>query len=213
MIARRHFLQAAMATTALFGSGSWSRLAAQQSLSQDALIGSSNFGNVTLIHVTDLHAQTQPIYFREPEFNLGVGEAQGLPPHIVGAEFRAAFGIQEGTALDYALTYSDFEALARGYGRMGGLDRIATVVGAIRAERSDAILLDGGDTWQGSLPSLRTQGADMVTLMNALGVDAMTSHWEFTLGSDRVREIVEGPLEPAFPGRQHLRCRLGRAGL
>ena len=200
MIARRHFLQAALATTALFGSGSWSRLAAQQSLSQDDLIGSSSFGNVTLIHVTDLHAQTQPIYFREPEFNLGVGEAQGLPPHIVGAEFRAAFGINEGSALDYALTFSDFEALARGYGRMGGLDRIATVVGAIRAERSDAILLDGGDTWQGSLPSLRTQGADMVTLMNALGVDAMTSHWEFTLGSDRVREIVEGPLSPAFLG-------------
>ena len=200
MIARRHFLQAALATTALIGSGSWSRLAAQQTLSQEDLIGSSSFGNVTLIHVTDLHAQTQPIYFREPEFNLGVGEAQGLPPHIVGAEFRTAFGINEGSALDYALTYSDFEALARGYGRMGGLDRIATVVSAIRAERSDAILLDGGDTWQGSLPSLRTEGADMVTLMNALGVDAMTSHWEFTLGSDRVREIVEGPLNPAFLG-------------
>ncbi len=203
MISRRHFLQAAMATSALYGVGAfgnWSRLAAQQVLSQDDLIGSSDFGNVTLIHITDIHAQTQPIYFREPEFNLGVGPVNGLPPHLVGDEFRAAFGIARGSALDHALTYSDFEALARSYGRMGGLDRIATVVNAIRAERPGALLLDGGDTWQGSLPSLRTQGADMVGLMNALGVDAMTSHWEFTLGSDRVREIVEGPLEPAFLG-------------
>ncbi len=203
MIARRHFLQAALATSALYGVGAfgqWSRLAAQQVLSQDDLVGSSDFGNATLIHITDIHAQTQPIYFREPEFNLGVGEAEGQPPHIVGAEFRALYGIEQGSAMDYALTYTDFEALARGYGRMGGLDRIATVVQAIRSERPGAILLDGGDTWQGSLPSLRTRGEDMVTLMNALGVDAMTSHWEFTLGSDRVREIVEGPLEPAFLG-------------
>ena len=203
MISRRHFVQAAMATSALYGVGAfgnWSRLAAQQVLTQEELIGSSDFGNVTLIHITDIHAQTQPIYFREPEFNLGVGEANGQPPHLVGAEFRAMYGIEQGSHLDYALTYSDFEALARSYGRMGGLDRIATVVNAIRAERPEALLLDGGDTWQGSLPSLRTEGADMVQLMNALGVDAMTSHWEFTLGSDRVREIVEGPLQPAFLG-------------
>jgi sulfur-oxidizing protein SoxB len=155
MISRRHFVQAAMATTALYGAsgfGNWSRLAAQQVLSQDDLIGSSDFGNVSLIHITDIHAQTQPIYFREPEFNIGVGLAEGQPPHLVGADFRAAYGIEQGSAMDYALTYDDFTSLAQAYGRMGGLDRISTVVKAIRAERPDALLLDGGDTWQGSLP-------------------------------------------------------------
>jgi sulfur-oxidizing protein SoxB len=119
----------------------------------------------------------------------------------VGAEFRAAYGIEQGSAMDYALTYSDFTSLAQAYGRMGGLDRIATVINAIRSDRPDALLLDGGDTWQGSLPALRTEGQDMVDLFNALNVDAMTSHWEFTLGADRVNEIVEGNLVPAFLGQ------------
>ncbi|MDG3040290.1 thiosulfohydrolase SoxB [Roseicyclus marinus] len=203
MISRRHFVQAALATSALYGAsgfGNWARLAAQQSLTQDQLIGEGGPGNVTLIHITDMHAQTQPIYFREPEFNIGVGIHAGQPPHLVGSEFRARFGVEQGSALDYALTYSDFEAMARGYGRMGGLDRISTVVKAIRAQAPHALLLDGGDTWQGSLPSLRTRGMDMVTLMNALGVEAMTSHWEFTLGSDRVNELIENHVNPAFLG-------------
>ncbi|ETX27251.1 thiosulfohydrolase SoxB [Roseivivax isoporae] len=203
MIARRHFLQAGLAASALVGAsgfGNWSRLAAQQSLTQDDLIGGGGSGNVTLIHITDIHAQTQPVWFREPEINLGVGAVAGLPPHLTGAAFRQAFGIAEGSPRDYALTHDDFVALARTYGRMGGLDRIATVVKAIRADRPDALLLDGGDTWQGSLPALRTEGADMVRLFNALGVEAMTSHWEFTLGIDRVREIVEGDLQAAFLG-------------
>ena len=203
MISRRHFVQAALATSALYGAsgfGNWARLAAQQTLSQDDLIGTGGPGNVTLIHITDIHAQTQPIYFREPEFNIGVGIHAGQPPHLVGAEFRARFGITQGSAMDYALTYTDFEAMARGYGRMGGLDRIATVVKAIRAQAPHALLLDGGDTWQGSLPSLRTRGLDMVQLMNALGVEAMTSHWEFTLGSERVNELLENHVDPAFLG-------------
>ncbi|WP_432255549.1 thiosulfohydrolase SoxB [Limimaricola sp. AA108-03] len=203
MIARRHFLQAGLAASALWGAsgfGNWSRLAAQQRLSQDDLIGTGGPGNVTLIHITDIHAQTQPIWFREPEINLGVGEAQGLVPHVTGAAFRKLYGIEDGSPLDYALTYDDFVALGREYGKMGGLDRIATVLKAIRAERPDALLLDGGDTWQGSLPALKTQGADMVRLFNALGTDAMTSHWEFTLGIDRVNEILETELDPAFLG-------------
>ena len=159
MISRRHFVQAALATSALYGAsgfGNWARLAAQQTLSQDDLIGTGGPGNVTLIHITDMHAQTQPIYFREPEFNIGVGIHAGQPPHLVGAEFRTRFCFTQGSAMDYALTYTDFEAIARGYGRMGGLDRISTVVKAIRAQAPHALLLDGGDTWQGSLPSLRT---------------------------------------------------------
>ena len=196
-------MQAALATSALYGAsgfGNWARLAAQQTLSQDDLIGTGGPGNVTLIHITDMHAQTQPIFFREPEFNIGVGIHAGQPPHLVGDEFRARFGITQGSAVDYALTYSDFEAMARGYGRMGGLDRISTVVKAIRAQAPHALLLDGGDTWQGSLPSLRTRGMDMVQLMNALGVEAMTSHWEFTLGSERVNELIENHVDPAFLG-------------
>jgi sulfur-oxidizing protein SoxB len=101
----------------------------------------------------------------------------------------------------YALTNQDFVALAEAYGRMGGLDRVATVVNAIRADRPDALLLDGGDTWQGSLPSLRTAGQDMIDLFNALGTDAMTSHWEFTYGSERIHEVLDsGTLRPAFLG-------------
>ncbi len=203
MIARRHFLQAALATTALYGAsgfGNWAKLSAQQLLTQDDLIGGSGTGNVTLVHITDIHAQTQPLYFREPEFNLGVGAQEGLVPHLTGADFRSAYGIEQGSAMDYALTYSDFSALAQSYGKMGGLDRISTVVKAIRADRPEAIILDGGDTWQGSLPALRTNGQDMVDLFNALGVEAMTSHWEFTLGSARVNEIIETSLNPAFLG-------------
>ena len=153
-------------------------------------------GNVTLIHVTDIHAQMKPIWFREPEINLGVGEVNGLPPHVTGADFLKLFNIKPGTPEAYALTYLDFASIAKGYGRMGGLDRCATVINSIRAERPDALLLDGGDTWQGSYTAQMTNGQDMVNVMNALGVDAMTSHWEFMLGIDRVTEIVD---ELPFP--------------
>ncbi|NNF24284.1 MAG: thiosulfohydrolase SoxB [Rhodobacteraceae bacterium] len=203
MISRRDFLQVAMATSALYGAsgfGNWSRLAAQQVLSQDQLLEFDTLGNVTLIHITDIHAQLMPVYFREPQINLGVGGAKGFVPHITGADYRKLYGIADGSPLDYALTYDDFTALARTYGRMGGMDRIATVVNAIRAERPDALLLDGGDTWQGSLTALETNGGDMVRAMNALGVEAMTSHWEFTLGIDRVTEIVENELNFPFLG-------------
>ena len=194
MISRREFLQASMAASALWGAsgfGNWSKLAAQQVLTQDQLLQFDDFGNLTLIHITDIHAQLKPIWFREPEINLGVGEAKGLPPHVTGKDFLQMFGIQPGTPDAYALTHDDFTALARTYGRMGGMDRVATVVKAIRAARPDSILLDGGDTWHGSMTSLATKGQDMVDVMNALGTEAMTSHWEWTLGQDRVKEIVE----------------------
>ncbi|MFN3937513.1 MAG: thiosulfohydrolase SoxB [Gemmobacter sp.] len=195
MITRREFLQASLAASALIGVsgfGNWSRLAAQQALTQDQLLQFDTFGNVTLIHVTDIHAQLKPVWFREPEWNIGVGAAKGKPPHVVGEEFQRMFGIEPGTPEAYALTYPDFTALARTYGKMGGMDRVATVVKAIRADRPEAILLDGGDTWHGSMTSLLTEGQDMVNVMNALGVEAMTSHWEWTFGAERVQEIVEG---------------------
>ena len=192
MISRRDFLQAGMATAALAGSGGVARLAYAQGLTEAGLVDMAPLGNVTLVHVTDVHAQLRPIYFREPSINIGVGEAAGLPPHVTGADFLKLFGIKPGRPSAYALTSEDFVALARSYGRMGGLDRVATVVKRIRAERPEALLLDGGDTWQGSLTALRTNGQDMVDAMNLLGVEAMTAHWEFTLGIDRVTEIVEG---------------------
>lgn len=194
MITKREFLQAALATSALWGlsgHGNWGRLAAQQALTQDKLLEFEDFGNLTLIHVTDIHAQLKPIWFREPEVNIGVGEAAGRPPHVTGKAFLEMFGIAPGSPDAYALTHEDFAALARTYGRMGGMDRVATVVKAIRAARPDSILLDGGDTWHGSMTSLRTKGQDMVNVMNALGVEGMTSHWEWTFGQDRVKEIVD----------------------
>ena len=191
MISRREFLQASVATAAILGSGGWSRALAQQSITQDQLLEFEDFGNVTLIHVTDIHGQMKPIYFREPEINLGVGDVAGLPPHVTGADFLKLYNIEAGTPEAYALQYQDFENLAKSYGKMGGLDRVATVVKAIRAARPEALLLDGGDTWHGSYTTLKTQAQDMVNVMNALKPDAMTAHWEFTLGSQRVNEIVE----------------------
>ncbi|SMX30301.1 Trifunctional nucleotide phosphoesterase protein YfkN precursor [Pelagimonas phthalicica] len=195
MISRRDFLQVSMAASAMYGAsgfGNWARLAAQQSLTQDQLLQFDTFGNVSLIHVTDIHAQLMPIYFREPSINIGVGGNKGAVPHITGADFRRAYGIEDGSPSHYALSAGDFESLAKGYGKVGGLDRVSTVVNAIRADRPDAILLDGGDTWHGSYTCYHTEGQDMVNAMNHLKPDAMTFHWEFTLGSDRVAEIVEG---------------------
>ena len=195
MISRREFIQASLAASTILGASGlsrWSRAMAQQSLTQDQLLEFDTFGNVTLIHITDIHAQAKPIYFREPEINLGVGDALGQPPHVVGKDFLKMFNIEPNTPEAYALTYDNFTDLAKSYGKMGGMDRVATVVKSIKADRPDALVLDGGDTWHGSMTSLLTKGQDMVNIMNQLGTDAMTSHWEWTFGQDRVKEIVEG---------------------
>lgn len=194
MISRREFLMAAVATAALTGGGfgRLGQVAAQQALTETDLLAFEPLGNVTLVHITDIHAQLKPIYFREPSVNVGVGEVRGLPPHVTGADFLKLYDIQPGSPEAYALTYDDFTSLAKGYGRMGGLDRVATVLKSIRSDRGDnTLLLDGGDTWQGSYTSLKTQGQDMIDVMNALKPDAMTGHWEFTYGTDRVKEAVE----------------------
>ena len=136
MISRRDFLQVSMAASALYGTsgfGNWARLAAQQALTQDQLLDFETYGNVSLIHVTDIHAQMKPIFFREPEVNIGVGVNNGHVPHITGADFRKLYGIADGSPSAYALSYNDFTSLAQQYGRVGGLDRVATVVNSIRA--------------------------------------------------------------------------------
>lgn len=203
MFSRREFLMATAALGAIAGPGlvgNWSRASAQQMLSENDLLDFDSFGNVTLVHITDIHGQLMPVYFREPSVNLGVGEVGGLPPHVTGADFLKLYNIEPGSPHAYALTSEDFSSLAKGYGKMGGLDRTATIIKRIRAERGDnMLLLDGGDTWQGSYTSLHTKGQDMVDAMNALAPDAMTGHWEFTYGTDRVREIVEN-LPFAFLG-------------
>ncbi|WP_095594441.1 thiosulfohydrolase SoxB [Actibacterium pelagium] len=194
MISRRDFLQVSMAAAAMYGTsgfGNWAKLAAQQALTQDDLLQFDTFGNVSLIHITDIHGQLKPLYFREPSINIGVGDNKGAVPHITGADFRKAYGIADGSPSHYALSAGDFDALAKTYGKIGGLDRMATVINAIRADRPDALLLDGGDTWHGSYTCYQTEAQDMVNVMNALKPDAMTFHWEFTLGSERVTELVE----------------------
>ena len=195
MISRRDFLTAASAAALLAGSGlgQLGRVAAQAKLSQADLLRFEPVGNVTLIHLTDLHGQLMPLHFREPSINIGVGESKGLVPHLTGEAVLQAYKLQAKSPLAHALTYNDFTELARIYGRMGGLDRIATIVKAIRAERDGkSLLLDGGDTWTNSWTSLRTKGQDMVDAMAVLKPDAMTGHWEFTLGEARVKEIVAG---------------------
>ena len=149
------------------------------------------FGNVHFLHFTDCHAQLKPIYFREPNVNLGFASMYGQPPHLVGEKLLKFYSIAPGTRDAHAFTFLDFASAARNYGKVGGFAHLATLVKQIKASRPDALLLDGGDTWQGSGTALWTQGQDMVDACLALGVDVMTAHWEMTLGEERVKEIVE----------------------
>ena len=149
------------------------------------------FGNVSFLHMTDCHAQLKPIYFREPSVNIGVADMKGRLPHLVGEDLLKVAGLRPGTAQAYALTCLDFEKAARRYGKVGGFSHLSTLVQQLRASRPGALLLDGGDTWQGSGTALWTNGQDMVDACKLLGVDIMTGHWEFTLGMARVKEIVE----------------------
>ena len=147
-------------------------------------------GNVTLLHLTDPHATLRPLYYREPDTLIGIGREHGKPPFLTGAEFLRAYHIAPGTVEAYAATHLDFAALAARYGRMGGYAHLATVVKRARAERPGrTLLLDGGDTCQGSATALWSRGEDMVRASNALGVEVMTPHWEFIYGMDRLREL------------------------
>jgi S-sulfosulfanyl-L-cysteine sulfohydrolase len=146
---------------------------------------------VSLLHITDCHAQLRPIYFREPNVNIGVGTMAGRAPHVVGEAFLKRFGIAPKTELAHAFTYLDFERYAPLYGRVGGFAHLATLVKRLQASRPGALLLDGGDTWQGSGAAMWTKGQDMVEAAKLLGVDAMTLHWECTYGQERVKEIAE----------------------
>ena len=187
---RREFLNV-LAAAAAAGFPLSSRDALAQGSAAAAMYDVAPFGNVSLLHFTDCHAQLLPIYFREPSVNLGVGDFAGKPPHLVGEALLRHFGIKPGTIDAHAFTYLDFVAAAKTYGKVGGFAHLATLVRRLKASRPQALLLDGGDTWQGSATALWTKGQDMVDACKLLGVDVMTGHWEFTLGADRVKEIVD----------------------
>ena len=194
MRSRREFLQLAAVSASYFlAMPNFARAAAQQRLTQNDLLKFDSKGQVTLLHLTDMHGQLKPVYFRPPSENYGVGAFEGIPPHLVGETFLDHFSIPADSAYAYAHTMIDYVSLAKAYGKLGGLDRTATLIKAIRAERGEdkVLLLDGGDTWQGSYTSLQTQGADMVAAMKALKPNAMVGHWEFTFGKERVEKLVD----------------------
>jgi len=186
---RRAFLQALAA-----GAACGAPLGARTARAESALYDLPRYGNVNLLHITDSHAQLLPVHFREPSANLGVGEAAGRVPHLVGEHLLRQAGIAPGTPEAHAFTCLDFERAARRYGKLGGYAHLATLVKRLKASRPHALLLDGGDTWQGSATALWTQGRDMIEASKLLGVDIMTAHWEFTYGAARVQQAVEKEL-------------------
>jgi sulfur-oxidizing protein SoxB len=190
---RREFLRLLAAATA---AGASLRPGASAAQASAELYDLPPFGNVALLHITDTHAQLAPVWFREPSVNIGVGAAGGKPPHLVGSQFLKYFHLNIGSAEAHAFTYLDFERLARRYGRVGGFAHLASLVKRLRASRPHALLLDGGDSWQGSATALWTKGADMIGAQKRLGVDLMTAHWEFTYGAERMKQAVEKELAP-----------------
>ena len=185
-LSRREFLHA-LGAAAAAGFALDARSASQASSFYDA----PRFGDVSLLHFTDCHAQLLPVHFREPSVNLGVGGARNRPPHLVGEALLKHFRLRPGSREAHAFTNLDFARAAEKYGKMGGFAHLATLVKKLRAERRASLLLDGGDTWQGSATSLWTRGQDMIEAQKLLGVDIMTGHWEFTYGAARVKEVVE----------------------
>jgi sulfur-oxidizing protein SoxB len=181
---RRAFLRVLAAALA---AGASLRPKTSDAQAADALYEVPPFGNVSLLHITDVHAQLLPTHFREPSVNIG----DGKPPHLVGDAFLAHYGIAPGTAAAHAFTYLDFEAAAHRYGRMGGYAHLATLIKRLRASRPGAIVVDGGDSWQGSATALWTKGADMIGAQRLLGVEYMTAHWEFTYGAERVLKAIK----------------------
>jgi len=185
---RREFLRL-LGLAAAAGASLKPSLGAAQAAAE--LYDAPPFGNLHLLHFTDSHAQLLPAHFREPSANLGTGAQAGRIPHLVGEHLLRAAGLAPGGLEAHAFTHLDFERAARRYGRTGGFAHLATLVKRLRAARPHALLLDGGDSWQGSAVSLWTRGADMIAAQKELRVDLMTAHWEFTYGAERMKQAVE----------------------
>jgi len=193
-ISRREFLQM-LAVASAAGVHLPGQAATKKSISANDLYNLPKFGNVSFLHFTDCHAQLLPVWFREPNINIGIGSMKAKTPHLVGNHFLARYGISPNSPEAHAFTYLNFTEAAKKYGKIGGFAHLATLVKHIRSQRPNSLLLDGGDTWQGSATSLWTKGQDMVDATKMLGVDAMTGHWEFTFGAERVKEIIEKDLD------------------
>jgi S-sulfosulfanyl-L-cysteine sulfohydrolase len=189
-LSKREFLQVLGAASAA-GLNLMAHADADAAAAQQRLYDLPRFGNVSLLHMTDCHAQLLPVRFREPSVNIGVGAMQDRLPHLEGESLLKAAGLRPGTEQAHAFTCIDFETASRRYGKVGGFAQLATLVRQLKASRPGALLLDGGDTWQGSATSLWTNAQDMVDACKLLGVDVMTGHWEFTYGMQRVKQIVE----------------------
>ena len=171
-LSKREFTQILGAASAAgMGLARWADADAAQA--QQGLYDVAPFGNVSFLHMTDCHAQLKPIYFREPSVNLGFGSMQGQLPHLVGDALLKAARVRPGSAAAHGYTFIDFEKAARRYGKVGGFAHLATLVKQLKASRPGALLLDGGDTWQGSATSLWTNAQDMVDASKLLGVDVM----------------------------------------
>ncbi|MBT9597161.1 MAG: thiosulfohydrolase SoxB, partial [Vitreoscilla sp.] len=180
-LSKREFLQV-MSAASVAGMSLGRYAHADAATAEQGLYDLPRFGQVSFLHMTDCHAQLKPIYFREPSVNLGLAGMAGQSPHVVGEKLLRSLGIRPGTPLAHAYTFVDFETAARRYGKVGGFAHLATLVKRMKASRPGALLLDGGDTWQGSATSLWTNAQDMVDACKLLGVDVMTGHWEFTYG-------------------------------
>jgi sulfur-oxidizing protein SoxB len=180
---RRRFLRALVAAV---GAGILPRVGVA---ADEDIYDIGRFGNVRVLHFTDAHGQLAPVHYREPSVNIGVGAMAGNPPHLVGRALLDRFGIAPGSRRAFAFTFLDYQEAAQRYGRMGGFAHLKALIDRLRAEAGagNSLLLDGGDTWQGSGLSLALAGADMVDAANLLGVDAMTGHWEFTYGEKILR--------------------------
>ncbi|MDR2333674.1 MAG: thiosulfohydrolase SoxB [Burkholderiaceae bacterium] len=189
-LSKREFMQV-LAAAGVAGMGLQRYAHADGKTADGAMYDVPRYGNVSFLHMTDCHAQLNPIYFREPNVNLGIGAMKNQRPHLVGEHLLKSAGIRPGTASAHAFSYLDFESAAKRYGKVGGFAHLATLVKRLKASRPGSLLLDGGDTWQGSATSLWTNAQDMVDACKLLGVDVMTGHWEFTYGMERVQEIIK----------------------
>ncbi|MDM5264171.1 thiosulfohydrolase SoxB [Sulfurovum sp. XTW-4] len=197
-IDRRDFLQIA-ATLGLLGATGGTNLFAGEAgkerikkLSFSDIVDFKAKGKATILHICDLHAHLKPLYWREPSTLISAKNLVGTPGFICGESFQKYYGIQPGSLDAYFDTHNDFTELAKKFGKMGGIAHMKPIIDHVKKERGEenVILVDSGDTWQGTAVALKTDGEAIVDAQNYLGVDVMVGHWEFTYGKERVQELI-----------------------
>jgi len=197
-ISRRDFLQFAGALGLLSATGTnlFAGEAAKEKikkLSFSDLVEFKAKGKVSLLHICDMHAHIKPLYWREPSTLISAKNLVGTPGFICGDAFQEYYGTKSGSIDQYFDTHNDFEILAKKFGKMGGISHMKPMIDHVRKERGEknVLLLDSGDTWQGTAVALKTGGEAIVDAQNYLGVDVMVGHWEFTYGKERVFELIK----------------------